>query len=30
VTAALAAAGTMLPTRMLLRIRPVEAIGAKE
>ncbi|MFD9652384.1 FtsX-like permease family protein [Streptomyces mirabilis] len=29
-TAALAAAGTMLPTRMLLRIRPVEAIGAKE
>lgn len=29
-TAALAAAGTMLPTRTLLRMRPVEAIGAKE
>jgi putative ABC transport system permease protein len=29
-TAALAAAGTMVPTRLLLRIQPVEAIGAKE
>ncbi|WP_151481160.1 FtsX-like permease family protein [Streptomyces albicerus] len=29
-TATLAAAGTMVPTRVLLRIRPVEAIGAKE
>ncbi|MFE5144089.1 FtsX-like permease family protein [Streptomyces fagopyri] len=29
-TAVLAAAGTMVPTRLLLRIRPVEAIGAKE
>ncbi|MFI6558819.1 FtsX-like permease family protein [Streptomyces sp. NPDC050534] len=30
VTAALAIAGTMVPTRVLLRIRPVEAIGAGE
>ncbi|QFZ72561.1 FtsX-like permease family protein [Streptomyces fagopyri] len=29
-TAVLAAAGTMVPTRLLLRIRPVEAIGARE
>ncbi|MFG2790183.1 FtsX-like permease family protein [Streptomyces sp. NPDC048419] len=29
-TAVLATAGTMLPTRVLLRIRPVEAIGARE
>ncbi|MFR0354220.1 FtsX-like permease family protein [Streptomyces sediminimaris] len=29
-TAALAVAGTMVPTRVLLRIRPVEAIGAGE
>jgi putative ABC transport system permease protein len=29
-TAALATAGTMVPTRLLLRIRPVEAIGARE
>jgi putative ABC transport system permease protein len=28
-TAVLATAGTMLPTRVLLRIRPVEAIGAR-
>ncbi|MGW2516430.1 FtsX-like permease family protein [Streptomyces sp. NPDC001617] len=30
VTAALAVAGTMVPVRVLLRIRPVEAIGAGE
>ncbi|EPD62321.1 FtsX-like permease family protein [Streptomyces sp. HGB0020] len=29
-TAVLAVAGTMVPTRLLLRIRPVEAIGARE
>ncbi|MEU6548787.1 FtsX-like permease family protein [Streptomyces sp. NPDC046915] len=29
-TAVLATAGTMVPTRLLLRIRPVEAIGARE
>ncbi|MET7683083.1 ABC transporter permease [Streptomyces sp. NPDC005423] len=29
-TAALAVAGVMVPTRLLLRIRPVEAIGARE
>lgn len=29
-TAALAVAGTMVPTRVLLRIRPVEAIGVRE
>lgn len=30
ITAALAVGGTMAPTRLLLRIRPVEAIGARE
>ncbi|MFE7171425.1 FtsX-like permease family protein [Streptomyces sp. NPDC057616] len=30
VTAVLATAGTMVPTRVLLRLRPVEAIGARE
>jgi putative ABC transport system permease protein len=29
-TALLAMAGAMLPTRLMLRVRPVDAIGMKE